>query len=57
MEAVLCLAVHEGLDEGAPLADGVQRLVAVEVEAVELGVAPVTLDILDAEVELLPIKS
>lgn len=57
MEAVLRLAVHEGLDEGAPLADGVQRLVAVEVEAVELGVAPVTLDILDAEVELLPMKS
>ncbi len=54
-EAIDCFAVNEGLDEGAPLPDGVESLVPVEMEAVELGVAPVALDLLDAEIELLPL--
>ena len=54
VEAVQGLAVHEGLDETAPLSDGVQGFVSVEVETVELGVAPVSLDFFNTEVKLFP---
>ena len=50
------VAVHECFNKGAPLTDGVEGLVAMEMESIELGVTPVALDLFNTEVELFPLK-
>lgn len=55
-KTVLGLAVYESFDQAAPLSDGVQSLVPMQVKSIELGVAGPSLDICNSQSKLFPKK-
>ena len=49
--AVSGLGLHEGLDQGLPFLDHSASMVSSDVHTVEVGVAVVSLDLIDLELE------
>ena len=53
--AILSLGLNEGLDEGVPFLDEGAELVSGDVHAVEVGIAVVSLNFLNLDLNLSPV--